>query len=349
MAKIRWGDSQIAWFYANPGGAYEQFCDAFPDGPRRTYNAWRVKKADLELGHDGSPTPRIVADTAREPQVNWREWVDPIRQFQALRRKAKGHVDTHAITIEATEPVAFIVLGDTHLGAWTTDHDLLVRITDEILSVPGLYIALVGDLAHMAIKMRNVTEVADNIVPADMQYPLTASWLMEMQERILFAIWGNHEVERAEAQAGLNPFGDLYRKVARHYFNGIGHLTLRVNGIDYQIAASHHFRGRSIYSPVHGCQRYLVMEGIDRDIAIAGDSHVPGVLKFTHGRETKLAVNCGSAQIWSGYANRYFSLFTHPVFPVVVLDHEAKNFHACWNLREYLQRRGSATPIPVIH
>jgi hypothetical protein len=115
---------------------------------------------------------------------------------------------------------------------------------------------------------------------------------------------------------------------------------LRVNGIDYQIAASHHFRGRSIYSPVHGCQRYLVMEGIDRDIAIAGDSHVPGVLKFTHGRETKLAVNCGSAQIWSGYANRYFSLFTHPTFPVVTLDHEQKDFNAFWSVRSWLRATG---------
>jgi hypothetical protein len=348
MPKLRWPEAQVAWFYANPGGAYEQFCDAFPDGPRRTYNAWRVKKGDLELGHDGSPTPRIVADTAKEPEVNWREWNDPIRTFQTLRRKAKGHSDEHAIAIEAADPVAFVVLGDTHIGAWSSDHDLFERITDEILAIPGLYIALLGDLAHMAIKLRNVTEVGDNLLPADIQLLYLQSWLLEIQDRVLFATWGNHEVERAEAQAGLNPFGDLYRKVARHYFNGIGHLTLRINDIDYEIAASHHFRGRSIYSPVHGCQRYLVLEGIDRDIAIAGDSHVPGVMKFTHGRETKLAVNCGSSHSFSGYAARYFSLYTHPVFPVVVLDHEVKNFHAHWNLHEYLRHRGSDIPIPVI-
>lgn len=339
MPGLKWSESEVAWIYAHPNHNYHDFCAQF--GNHRTYHAWRVKRGDMELGKDASPTPQIIADTAREPEINWREWVDPIRQLQTLRRKAKGHTEQSIITMQATEPVAFIILGDTHLGAWSTDHDLLVRITDEILSVPGLGIGLVGDLAHSAIKLRNVMEVGDNIVPNDLQLMLIHSWLLEIQDRVYFATWSNHEVERAEAQAGLNPFGDLYRKVARHYFSGIGHLTLRVNDIDYQIAASHKFRGRSMYSPVHGCQRYLVMEGVDRDIAIAGDSHVPGVMKFTHGRDTKLAVNCGSAQIWSGYAARYFSLFTHPIFPVVVLDHEQKNFHACWNLREYLRRQAT--------
>jgi len=306
----------------------------------RSEQAWRQKREELGIGRNGEPLPRITATTTAAPELNWREWNDPIRQFQTLRRKAKGSTDDHAIVIEAAEPVAFIVLGDTHIGAWSTDHDLFERITDEILSIPGLYVALLGDLAHMAIKLRNVTEVADNLLPADLQLLYIKSWLLEIQDRILFAVWGNHEVDRVESQAGLNPFGNLYRKAAPHYFNGIGHLTLRVNDIDYEIAASHHFRGRSIYSPVHGAQRYLTFEGHDRDMAIAGDSHVPGVLEFTIGAAKKLAVNCGSAQVWSGYSARYFSLTTHPVFPVVVLDDEVKDFHAFWSIRQWMKQTG---------
>jgi hypothetical protein len=233
-----------------------------------------------------------------------------------------------------------VVLGDTHIGAWSTDHELFERITDEILSYPDLYVALMGDMAHMAIKLRNVVEVGDNLLPADLQLLYLSGWLMEMRERILFASWGNHEVERAEAQAGLNPFGDLYRRSARHYFNGIGHLTISVNGIPYKIAASHHFQGRSIYSPVHGAQRYLTFNAPDRDMAIAGDSHVPGYLKFTIGRDEKMALNCGSAQTMSGYAQRYFSLHTHPLFPVVTLDCEEKKFWANLSIREWQRSVG---------
>lgn len=339
-----WSEDEIAWYYAHPNGTHADFTAA---GHTRTYHSWRVKKGELALGQTpASQLPQIVADTSVEPELNWREWNAPIRQLQHLRKRAKGSLDEDAaITVAADEPVAFVVLGDSHVGAWSTDHDLFERLTDEILSVPGLYIALMGDMAHMAIKLRGVTEVGDNLLPADLQLLYLHSWLLEVQHRVLFATWGNHEVERAEMQAGLNPFGDLYRKVARHYFNGIGHLTLRVNDIDYLLAASHHFRGRSIYNPVHGTQRYLVFEAADRDIAVAGDSHVPGVMKFTHGRDTKLAVNCGSAQVMSGYAARYFSLVTHPVFPVVCLDHETKNAWAHWNIQEWLRARGTRPEI----
>jgi hypothetical protein len=342
MAGARWTEAEVGWFYANPRAAHREFVATF--GPTRSFNAWRVKRGDLELGRDTDQL--VVTDNSREGGgVSWREWNEPIKAFQALRKRAKGSLNEEAaITVATDAPVAFVVLGDSHIGAWSTDHELWERITDEILAIPGLFIALVGDMAHMAIKLRGVTEVGDNLLPADLQLDYLRSWLLEMQDRILFSTWGNHEVERAEAQSGLNPFGDLYKKNARHYFNGIGHLTLAVNGIPYHIAASHHFMGRSIYSPVHGAQRYLTQGpgGHDREIGIAGDSHVPGILHFTHGPVPKLAVNCGSAQVMSGYAQRYFSLKTHPVYPVIVLDHEEHAFHAHWSVKQYLKHSGGS-------
>jgi hypothetical protein len=312
----------------------------------RSRQSWRMKRYDIGL--ISNPEPLVpdppqsvrsiaISDNSLEGEFNWREWNNWIKDGQKLRRKSKGSLadDEATITITTDENVHFIVLGDSHIGAWSTDHEFFERITDEILSYPNLYVALMGDMAHMAIKLRNVVEVGDNLLPADLQLLYLSSWLMEIRERILFASWGNHEVERPESQAGLNPFGDIYRKAARHYFNGIGHLTINVNGIPYRIAASHHFRGRSIYSPVHGAQRYLTFEASDRDIAIAGDSHVPGYLKFPHGRDMKVALNCGSAQTMSGYAQRYFSLVTHPIFPVVTLDCKEKDFWAHMNIREW--------------
>jgi hypothetical protein len=337
----------------------EQFADFVSvTGFDRSREAWRKKR--LKLGLQGIPdipqlqndpfgfslSPQeqleareiLITDNSLQREFNWREWNNWIKRGQTLRRRAKGSPEEEPeISFESDHNVAFIVLGDAHIGAWSTDHDLFERITDEILSIPNLYIALMGDMAHMAIKLRNVVEVGDNLLPSDLQLLYLESWLYEMQDRILFATWGNHEVERAEAQAGVNPFGELYKRTCRHYFNGIGHVTISVNGIPYNIAASHHFQGRSIYSPVHGAQRYLTFNGNDRDIAIAGDSHVPGVMKFVHGTDDRLAVNCGSIQTMSGYAQRYFSLITHPRFPVIVLDNEQKDFWAHWSVREYLK------------
>jgi hypothetical protein len=328
MAGRDWTAEEVAWFFDNPDGTYWDFTNAF--GSARTMHGWRMKRASLALrSRDAAHRPTIT-DNAKEPDMDWREWVAWMKAGQALRKRAKGSPDGEATiaVAEAAEPVAFIVVGDTHLGAWSADLDVFERVTDDILSVPNLYVALMGDLAHMAIKLRGVVEVGDNLAPADMQLLTVANWLQEFQDRVLFACWGNHEVERVEVQAGLNPYGELYKRAARHYFNGIGHLTITVNGIDYRIAASHVFRGRSEYNPCHAQVKYVWKQGPDRDIAIAADSHVPGILHFTVGPAPKLAVNCGSSQTQSGYAQRYFSLFTHPTFPVVVLDHERKAFTA---------------------
>jgi hypothetical protein len=337
LPKVKWTEAEMAWFYANPQGAYAEFTNQF--GSTRTYNAWRVKRGDLQLGRDGSPTPAVVTDNSRERDVNWREWAKWMVEGQQLRRKAHGSLGDEEARIEvATDsPVAFIILGDTHLGSWSTDVELLVRMTDEILSIPNLYVALVGDMAETAIKMRNVVEMGNNLLPQTEQFLVLSDWMLDFQDRILFATWCNHQSERFEAQSGYNPYADLYRKVARHYFNGIGYLTIAVNGIEYRIAASHLFRGRSEYNPCHSQVKHSWKQGPDRDILIAGDSHNPGILTYTQGRDTKLAVNIGSAQVWSGYAQRYFSLFTHPTFPVVVLDHEAKHFRAHWSVGEYLR------------
>ncbi len=346
-----WNPEWLQRLATYPDEPYEEFITNI-NGWDRTRQSWRMKRYDMGMVsnprpvYGDEPTARKVevTENSLEQEFNWREWNKWIKDGQTLRKKAKGSLSLAGAEIQITseEDVAFIVLGDAHIGAWSTDHELFEKITDEILSIPNLFVVLMGDMAHMAIKLRNVTEVGDNLLPADLQLLFLQSWIMEIRERILFAVWGNHEVERPEAQAGVSPFADLYRKTCRHYFNGIGHITVEVNGIPYNIAASHHFQGRSIYSPVHGAQRYLTFGANDRDIAIAGDSHVPGVMKFVHGSNERLAVNCGSVQTMSGYAQRYFSLFTHPIFPVIVLDHEQKSFCAKWNLREYLKDSGKA-------
>jgi hypothetical protein len=85
---------------------------------------------------------------------------------------------------------------------------------------------------------------------------------------------------------------------------------------------------------------YLIREGYDREIAMAGDSHVPGLQIFTHGATTKMALNAGSIQTNSGYAKRFFSLSTHPEFPGAVLFPSEHRFAPVWNVQDWVKLRG---------
>lgn len=273
-------------------------------------------------------------------EFNWREWIPAMEGLQALKRKSSFSQDTATIELgDGTRPVALAAFSDQHMGAWTTDYSKLLELTDELMNTPDLYIALLGDYGHYAIKLRNVLEVSDNLLPPEQQTDFLESWFNEIWPKVALATWENHGVERQEKQAGESSTKRiLSRKVT--YFNGIGHADIRVGQQLYRGAFSHCFRGRSIENPCHSQMRYMRREGIDRDFAMSGDTHVPGLAKYTDGAKARVAINSGSLQTNSGYAKRYFSLVTHPVYPILVLDNEKHSMTPFWSIREWLAAKG---------
>lgn len=284
------------------------------------------------MGEGPGEVPGFVSDK-REGTFNWRDANRFLRGAQDLRSAASSSQDFASIVVESDASVAVLALSDTHIGDWATDHDLFERITDEILSTPNLYVALLGDLAQMAIKLRNVSEVSSNLLPPDLQLEYISSWLDEIQHKVLFATWDNHAVEREESQSGISAFARLLSKRVV-YHAGIGHPDIHLGDQLYHLAVSHRFRGSSIDNPVHAVMRYLRREGHDREVGIMGDYHVPGIAKFVHGPTTKVAVNCGTLQLSSTYARRHFSLFSHPVMPVIRLDRDTHLVTPFWSLAE---------------
>ena len=281
-------------------------------GTERSYDAFRIKKAELATVAPAFPDKR-------EGVLNWREANKVIRDMQELGSRASSSQDTAHIRLDVDEPIGIVFLSDAHLGDWATDHELFERITDEILATPGLYIALLGDMAAMNVKLRGVAEVSANLLRPEQQLEYFLSWLDEVDDRLILSTWDNHAVEREENGTGISSFARAQGKRKIPYFNGIGHPDIQVGREVYKLAVSHRFRGRSVVNPCAGPMKYLINEAYDREIAAMGDAHVPGVLQFTHGASTKIALNTGSVQLHSGYARRHFSLTTHPVFPVLEL------------------------------
>lgn len=307
---------------------WEAFTQAYPDRSLEAYlrQQRRARAAGV--------TPPVVAVNKKRGEFNWREANQHIAGMQELKHKASWSQDTATIRIDTDEPICVLALSDTHIGDWATNHQMLEEITDEILATPNLYVALLGDLAQTAIKLRSVAEVTSNMLPPDLQLAYIDSWLDEIAPRVLLATWDNHSVDREEAQVGLSSFAKLQSR-RFVYHSGIGHPDVQVGDQTYRFAVSHRFMGRSIENPCHAPMRYLRREGHDREIAIMGDFHVPGIVKFTHGHQTKLAINTGSFQTHSGYAKRWFSLSTHPVMPCFVLYPDRHEFTPFWSLAEW--------------
>lgn len=289
-----------------------------------------------ELRYQG---PGIRSDKKRG-EFDWREWADKLTELQQLKRQG-SHTQDHAFIElgDGTRPVALASFSDQHMGSWGCDYRALKSLTDELLGTPDLYIALLGDYGQYSIKLRSVLEVMDNALPPEQQTEFVDAWFRDIWHKVAFATWDNHAVERQEQLAGESSVKKLLSKKVV-YFNGIGHVDLKVGNQLYKGVVTHKFRGRSLLNPTHGQMRYMRFEGHDRDWAMAGDSHVPGMAKYTDGDKVRVAINCGSLQTNSGFGKRYFSLTTHPVYPIIVFDPDKKEMTPFWSVKEWLKARG---------
>lgn len=284
-----------------------------------------------------APAAPFVTDK-RDGVFHWRDANAVVKTVQDFRQQTSQSQDTASIVFDVDHPIAFVCLSDTHIGNIGADHDALERLTDDILSTPNLYVALLGDMQDMAIRLRGVLEVTSNVLTPEQQHRYVESWIEEIGPRILFSTWDNHSVMREEGQAGSSRYADIMkRRVIWH--SGIGHPDITVGGQTYKLAVSHVFRGRSIENPCHGAMRYMRREGIDREIAVAGDSHVPGLIRYTDGGIWRMAVNAGTLHMDSGYGKRFFSLVSHPTFPVVELFPHRHQFVGHWNYSDYISSR----------
>jgi hypothetical protein len=274
-----------------------------------------------------------TSDTKPKGEFHWRTGFNYIKQGQQMFAKSKKSSDFAGYKIQTEKPVYVVCLGDLHKGSWGTNYETIEWLTDMLLEKEDLYCFLLGDLAQMSINLRGVKEVTDNALPPKYQMMMLESWLNEIVHKVVCSTWDNHSVMREEKEVGFSKYAEIFEERV-NYFDHIGHLDLTVGVETYKIALAHFFNGRSYLNPVHGQARYMRMEGPDREICVAGDSHKFGYMHYTDGPIERLAVNSGTSQTNSGYAKRHFSLYTHDIFPVIKFWPDRHMFQCFKSLRE---------------
>jgi hypothetical protein len=302
-------------------------------------SAYARKRARAHDAHEAAvelerPDLAHFVSDKKEGQANWRELIALLDQKQELERKASWSQDEwNGGWPEARAPIHIIFLADWHLSSMGTDHRLALQITDEITRHPDLRVMICGDMSQMAIKLRGVAEVQDNGYNSVLQQQIIEGWLGELLPQVLGSTWDNHSVEREEQGTGVSMYAHIMKRKVP-YFNGIGHLNLQVGPQTYKMMVTHKAKGRSRNNPVYGQMMYMRHEDNDREIAVAGDTHLPGLLRYEEGGKHRVAINTGSLQS-SGFGKRYFSLSSHAVFPVLTLWPDAHLIGTCYSFEEW--------------
>lgn len=266
-------------------------------------------------------TPPVVADK-KIGSFDWREAIGAVKVMQDLKKKMSWSQDEASIQLgDGKGPVILMPFGDQHIASYGGNHEKFEEITDEIIDTPDLYVVLTGDFSEMAIKFRSVLEVTSQVMTPEMQEAFLESWLDDVIHKIAFATWDNHAVMRQESQAGTsNVKNILSRRCVYH--NGIGHSDIKVGAQTYKCAASHKFRGGSMFNRMHAQGRYVRQQASDRELVLMGDIHQWGFSATEEGGNDVVYITNGTLHENSGYAKRFFSLKTAAHYPCVVLMHD---------------------------
>jgi len=306
---------------------------------RFLFDGSRGKYLEFENINKGLSNTSVAKSNKKEKgEVGWRELGNLIKKHQDIKNELS--TSQKYLTWEAPNgdsPIVVMVVGDTQLGSFGTDYDLFEKLTDEIVNTPNLYVLLVGDILQLAIKMRGLAEVLDNAINPSMQYEWLESWVNEIKHKIIAATWCNHGATREENVMGFSLSGKIYGKHVP-YFSGIGEIEMKVGKQTYMVAASHFFRGKSMYNKAHAPMRYMREKANHIEIAVQGDFHEPSILQQEYGGLWRTAIVCGSLQTNSSYANRFFSLRTLPNMPCFTLDRKEHIINAYSTLGHYLNK-----------
>lgn len=270
-----------------------------------------------------------------ESEVHWSEWLKPMVELQNLSTRASFSSYTTQVDLDTDKPICLIFLSDLHIGSRGTDYELFVKITKEVIEIENLYVILGGDEVDFAIKLRSVAEVHGNTLTPEQQLSFLSSWVHDIKHKVLGACAGNHDAHRTDAQAGINPFGRIFKPIAP-YSPGIFHMDLKIGEIVYKIAMSHYFKGRSMYNRLHSQKRYSREEAPEADIIMAGHTHQPAFAFDVDGGKEKVYINSGSIQTNSSYAKRFHSLQTFPIYPCVVLFPDRKEIIPLKNVTTFI-------------
>lgn len=260
-------------------------------------------------------------DDKKVSEFRWREWVEHLKKRQELSARASSCQDRAVVEISTDQPyIVFKPIADMHLGSLGLNFDRFTDMTDKILSTPHLYFALLGDDEDNFVSFKNQLPMLSQALSPTEQDMFLESWLEEVQDKLLFATWGNHGAFE-EKVSGRNTAKRILSKNTV-YFNGIGVCHLRVNEQEYTVVATHTTRFSSSFNKTHGLKQLARRDIPSADIYLAGHIHEPAFeVSFERGRD-QLFMVLGSLKEHDSHAKQYYSYFSSSKDGAIVLGAE---------------------------
>jgi hypothetical protein len=286
--------------------SWQEIYDQFPHIPRnqvrKIYYRESRKRSDPALAVP-IPSVKVVGVAPEEPEIDEEEvWS---RAVNKSRRRRQREEKRNGQSISFSHgPICLVWMADTHLGNTGVDYDRLTEDVDTIVSTPGMYVCVLGDLLDNFImgRLKDIRLGAEFSISEE--WVLARRVLRRLAPKLLLSVSGNHDLWTyaltgidylRDVHALLNP-GIVYAKYDTT-------VALSVGDRSYTMRARHKWKGYSQYNDTHGIEWAAKFDkGRHFDIGIGAHIHKGALYRqFVNGGVTGHAIMCGSYKVYDDY------------------------------------------------
>jgi len=286
-------------------------------------------------GHKTVNPKKFIVNDKNVPEFDFREWTKHLKEKQGLKSKHSGGQLSCNITFKTDHDfIIYHPMADTHIGNIGVDYEALENWTDNIIKIPNLYISFSGDMVDKYSNFKSMMPIHQMVLTPEEQDAFIDSWTNEINHKILFSGWGNHE-EMEEKASGINNIRTVLNK-KMVYFDGIGVCNIKLNDIDYKIVSTHKTPGSSVFNPTHGLKRLGREQIPDADIYISGHIHNPCLEQKPERGMWQVFATLGSLKMKDTFARRYFNHYAYAPTITMVLNTKRKEVTPFRTLNEAL-------------
>ncbi|MDD9727248.1 hypothetical protein PVV74_17445 [Roseovarius sp. SK2] len=246
----------------------------------------RVKQAEVRFGI----TPENVLTTSGEWDNEDGEREDPLEILRRAKIATSAYIGARKkpqVFLMKPEPFCVAFIGDPHLSNKGCD---LTALHDDInlLVATGTRAVQVGDiLDNFRYIGKLAGNEADNFLTTKQARSLAKWFIAESGVRWDAHVLGNHDAW--QGPEGVALLESWVRQAKSRLYDWNARLIYKWGegpNDQHVVAASHDFKGNSIYNPNHGPMRMALEDGT-ADTYVAGHRHNHGETKFPNGWRDK--------------------------------------------------------------
>lgn len=205
----------------------------------------------------------------------------PLDVFKELSR-LKSQVDeiksrsvyqdcgTATAEVKSDKPIILLPTSDWHISDYL-DVDNFLDFIRLVLANKFIYLFLGGDYSDNFISVKFIGELIRAIFPPHLQQELMYGVLDLLEERILGALPGNHDLFVKKA-LGFMDEHRLRKYRFPVYKNQVGRLNVKIGSQEYRVMFAHKYRFNSSFNLTH-CVKQMWKNHSAFDVGIVGHHH----------------------------------------------------------------------------